>query len=394
MSIRVLLVTNLCSHYRVGLFEELARRFHVQFVFFSDGREHYREKPQRCYGGGFTYVYLRGFYLTSHARVTPGLISYALVKRYDVMVKCLNGRFALPVSYLSARLRRRPFVLWTGMWQHPETLFHRLSFPLARRIYLGADAIVVYGRHVADYLASLGVASERIFVAPNSIDNARFNRAVTEQEVADLGAELGVTGKSVVLAVGRCQKEKGLDVLIRAFRKLRSPDAALVIVGEGPELVQLQQLASGDPRVRFVPRISNEELVVYYAMATMFVLPSVWTKTFAEPWGLVVNEAMNQATPVVATTAVGAAAHGLVEHGKTGLVVEPGDVEGLRAAMSRLLSDDILRAELGREAKQRICDYSFGAMADGFEQAINHALGCRGVLRFNLAGGTSGLERS
>ena len=60
-------------------------------------------------------------------------------------------------------------------------------------------------------------------------------------------------------------------------------------------------------------------------MADVYVLPSITTRLFKEPWGLVVNEAFNQGVPVIATDAVGAAAGGLVENGVNGFVVPEGN---------------------------------------------------------------------
>ena len=77
----------------------------------------------------------------------------------------------------------------------------------------------------------------------------------------------------------------------------------------------------------FVPR---DELPALYAAADALVLPSIRTATFLEPWGLVVNEAMHQGTPVIASDAVGAAAGGLVRDGRNGLVVAAGRRRGAR----------------------------------------------------------------
>src|SRR5207249_4212309 len=124
---RFLFVTNFCPHYRVRTFETLAQRADVRFVFFSAGDEWYWEQKHGRRHGDFPHEYLQGFHITPWVRVTPRLIP--IVWRYDgdVILKCITGRFALPVTLLIAKLRRKPFVLWTGMWQHPGTLFHVLS---------------------------------------------------------------------------------------------------------------------------------------------------------------------------------------------------------------------------------------------------------------------------
>ena len=82
----------------------------------------------------------------------------------------------------------------------------------------------------------------------------------------------------------------------------------------------------------------------------MLVVPSIPTRTFREPWGLVVNEAMNRGLAVIATDAVGAAAGGLVRDGDNGLIVPAGDSAALAEAIARLAGDPQLRARMGAPA--------------------------------------------
>ena len=92
----------------------------------------------------------------------------------------------------------------------------------------------------------------------------------------------------------------------------------------------------------------------FYAGSDVVVVPSVPTRDFLEPWGLVVNEAFHQGVPVIATDAVGAAAGGLVQHERTGLVVPAGDARALAAALRRLHDDPALRARLGANAREAV----------------------------------------
>jgi glycosyltransferase involved in cell wall biosynthesis len=103
------------------------------------------------------------------------------------------------------------------------------------------------------------------------------------------------------------------------------------------------------------------------------VLPSIPTPRFLEPWGRVCNEALHQGTPVVATTAVGAVAGGLVRDGETGLVVPPGDAQALADAISRLLADPALRERLGNAGRAALAGHTYAAMADAFGVALTRA---------------------
>ncbi len=373
----VAFVTHFCPHYRVKTFEMLAQVHNVEYFFYSPGNEWYGQGIHGVRGGSFRYTYLPGFQLTRQIRVAPSLLTHLWRKDYAVFVKCINGRFALPATYLIARLRHMPFVLWTGIWMTLQSPFHRLVFPLTRWIYRHADAIVVYGEHVKSYLVEQGVQKEKIFVAAHAVDNPLYSRAVSPEEKAKHKANLSLEGRKVVLSLGRLEEIKGLDYLIRAFARLSLDDAVLVVAGDGSLYKRLTALAQEQgiqAKTRFVGYVPPEDAQLYYAIAEVFVLPSVTMPTGKETWGLVVNEAMNQGLPVIATEAVGAAAGGLVQSGVNGFVVPERDNAALAQAIERILTDVKLREEMSQNARRIIARWDNEQMVKGFQQAIEYAL--------------------
>ena len=116
--------------------------------------------------------------------------------------------------------------------------------------------------------------------------------------------------------------------------------------------------------------LSPVELRELYAACDVLVLPSIPTRTFREPWGLVVNEAMDRGLAVIASDAVGAAAGGLVRDGRNGLVVAAGDSRALADAIVRLAADAELRGSMGRAGAEDVRAYSHDAWADGFSRAL------------------------
>jgi glycosyltransferase involved in cell wall biosynthesis len=373
--VKIAFITNICAHYRVQTFETLARYHDVDYYFFSAGDEWYWQQEHGVRAGDFHYEYLPGFRL-GRTRVTPTLPWKLWRGNYDVYIKCINGRFALPITYLIARLKRKPFILWTGIWMRLQTPFHRLAWPLTRYIYRHADAIVVYGEHVKRYLMSEGVPGERIFVAAHAVDNKAYNRPVSEEEKQALRQQLNIVpGKKIVLYLGRLVEEKGLPYLLEAFALLQQDDAVLVLVGTGPEKARLERLAQElgiAANVRFVGYVPPERTVPYYSISWVYILPSVTTPYFKEPWGLVVNEAFNQGVPVIATDAVGAAAGGLVQDGINGFVVPERDSVALAKALRRILDDPDLRERFSQNARQIIATWDNERMVLGFRQAIEY----------------------
>jgi len=368
-------VTNIFSHYRKGAFSALSSRVNVDFFFFSEGKEWYWQTEHGLSSGSLKTIYLPGFRI-GNTRITPTLPWKVSNPRYRAIIKCINGKFALPITFVAAKLSRKPFILWTGIWMRLNSSFHRLFFPLTRYIYRHADAIAVYGTHVREYLVSEGVKPDRIFLVPNSVDNDHYSRKIPERDIRELKQSLSISDRSKVLIfMGRLVPEKGLPVLLNAFASIDHDNVYLVIAGSGPmekELKQQARYLGLDNHVRFPGYIPVEETIRYYASADLLVLPSITTALFKEPWGLVVNEAMNQGIPVIASDAVGAAAGGLVQDGKNGLVVPEGDEDALAAAIVEILGNDERRESMSAHARTQVKAWNHEVMADGFLEALRY----------------------
>ncbi|MDQ3867040.1 MAG: glycosyltransferase family 4 protein [Actinomycetota bacterium] len=176
-----------------------------------------------------------------------------------------------------------------------------------------------------------------------------------------------------VLFVGRLTPHKGVDRLIEAL-----PDEAdLRVVGSAghdPELPEreypnlLRRLAEGR-RVRFLGGVSETQLPTLYRQAQVFALPSVQETCYgrviavSELLGLAAIEAMASGTPVVASRIGGLPE--VVEDGVTGFLVEPGNVDELRARLAQLIADRPLAARLGRLGRERVLEtFTWGACAE------------------------------
>jgi glycosyltransferase involved in cell wall biosynthesis len=270
--------------------------------------------------------------------------------RYRAAIVGLGGRVALPGSYLAARRARIPFVLWASLWAHPRTPAHALSFLPTTWLYRRADAVVTYGPHVSRYVERYRGSAGNVFEAPQAATLPLAERTAHD------GFRL--------LFVGRREREKGLGVLLEAWRRAELPaDAELLVAGDGP-------LPAKGPGVRALGQVPRDELPKLYATADALVLPSVPTATFREPWGLVVNEAMQQGTPAIASDAVGAVAGGLVRDGRNGLVVPAGDAEALAVRIRALAMNPELRERLGEAARADVKGYSEDAWVDGVRRAL------------------------
>jgi glycosyltransferase involved in cell wall biosynthesis len=208
---------------------------------------------------------------------------------------------------------------------------------------------------VIRYVQRFRGARGNVFEAPQAVSAAEFGAPVEPRRLGD-GFEL--------LFAGRLEREKGIEVLLEAWRLASlGDDATLVLAGDGPATAH-------GPGVRALGRVPREQLPALYAGADALVLPSIRTATFLEPWGLVVNEAMHQGTPVIASDAVGAVAGGLVRDGRNGLVAPAGDPRALATRIQALAGDRGLRERLGAAAREDVQAYSEEAWVAGMQRAL------------------------
>lgn len=386
--LRVAFVYLFCPHYRIRTFERLAELADVDFYFFSAGTEWFWLPQHGLHRGDFRSRYLRGFEVLG-TRVTPTLPLHVLAGGYDVVIKCLNGRFALPATMAAARLAGSAFVLFTEVWHRLGTTFHQVMHPVTRAIYRGADAVAAVGSHVAAFLEEEGVDREAIVSLRYATDNAFYGAPVADADVAALRASWGLPPDGpVVLYLGRLAPEKGLGVLLDAFDRLAVPGASLVVAGAGSEDAALRRQARGLRRScdLYLPGYLDwRQAPVAYALADVVVVPSLTTPRFKEPWGLTVNEAMLQGVPVVCSDSVGAAAGGLLRDGREGLVVPEGSVSALAGALDAILGDPTRGRAMGRAAALRVQSWDDEALVDGFLQAaelgVRRRHGVRGGIR-------------
>jgi glycosyltransferase involved in cell wall biosynthesis len=151
---------------------------------------------------------------------------------------------------------------------------------------------------------------------------------------------------------GRLTWPKGADVLVRAFARAARevPGALLLVAGDGDQRRQLEALAAElgvQGQVRLLGHLSRDDVEAQLAAAWVQAVPS----RYEEPFGLVAAEAMMRGTAVVASRAGGLAE--VVDDGRTGLLVPPGDERALADALSRLLSDGDAADRMGRLGRER-----------------------------------------
>jgi D-inositol-3-phosphate glycosyltransferase len=225
-----------------------------------------------------------------------------------------------------------------------------------------ADAICAScSDEAAQLVRHYGADPNRIELVPPGVEHAFFSPGPRH----GARAALGLGDHPVLLFVGRIQPLKGAGVAIEALAHLDDPRAQLLVVGgpSGPageaELARLHRLAAGAglaERVRFVPPQPHHLLSTYYRAADCVLVPSR-----SESFGLVALEAAACGTPVVAAAVGGLRT--LVEHGRTGFLVEGRDPQAFAAFAGEILANPKLAAAMGAAAAARAGRYRWSTSA-------------------------------
>lgn len=265
-----------------------------------------------------------------------------------------------PVQSILAALAHRRGALALTRWASVETDFERKAWKehLKGYLYRRFDGYLVTGSRARAYLESFAVSPERIFTCGNPSDD-RFARLAA--------SEAGATRDASFLYAGRFLPFKNLSRLVAAFARYRAEGGTwtLELVGFGDEESRLRAAAAGVPGVAFRGHLQIDELARAYARAGCLVLPSE-----SEPWGLVVNEAMDCGAPVLVSRRCGCFPE-LVEEGGNGFGFDPFDVGQIAETLQRFARLDAeTRAAMGMRSREIARAHGAEAWAANVAEAI------------------------
>jgi glycosyltransferase involved in cell wall biosynthesis len=367
---RLLWITNIPSPYRVDFFNELGKSCELTVLFEKSGAADRDSSWLNFACEHFECVVMRGISYSAHSAVCFEVLTHLKSRIYDkiVVTDFSSPTGALAIAYLKA----------TGGQYYLES---DGGFPSGSRLKSWAKRMVIRG---ADGYFSTSDVGDEYYLAygakPNGIFRYPFT-SVRESEVLPspptagqrLAAKenLGINQPKMILSVGQFIHRKGYDILLKACASL-ADDTAVCIVG-GEPTQEYRQLVSdlGLATVHFAGFKQRAELSVYYTAADVFVLP-----TREDIWGLVVNEALAHALPVVTTDRCVAGLE-LVAGNGCGWIVAAGSVEALEDALRLVLEDTELSGGMQRRALEVAKNYTVERMVqrhvDVFSQEVGRS---------------------
>jgi glycosyltransferase involved in cell wall biosynthesis len=367
--------TLLWSPYKANIFSELFRTAEVQGVLklrfyqiWETDRTRAPLSPVKVAAHRYPYrLMFPGF----QEEVSPVALVVSLggeALRSDAELVVLAGydrpEYWLQLLLLKLRGKNVGVFCDSTLHDNPKVAWRRT---LKTLFFRSCAVVLCYGRRSAEYVAGHGVPWSRIKIGCQSAELPESYDGRTAL-AARIAAQSAATHPEF-LFVGRLAPEKGVDTLLAAFARLHKvrADARLRIVGSGLLRDDLERQAEAlgvAPAVEFTGSLTGEALLAAYRRASCLVLPSR-----SEPWGLVVNEALAQGCPAIASDHCGCVPELIIDQ-RTGLVVLPDDVDALARSLERAL--DLFRdtEAVAAHCIETIAPFTPSAAAENIHSAL------------------------
>lgn len=351
---KVLLLTNVPSPYRILFFNELGRHCELT-VLFQKKRSSERDAKWAAESSGtYTSIYLKGKSTGVDNAFCPEVVQYLKDKSYDRIVIC---GIASPTEMLAiawCKLHHRKYCLESDGGFAKDG--HGLKEKIKRLLIQGADLYFSTGVENDKYYQFYGANSQKIvrysFTSLRKADI--IDRLLTEDEKQRIKENRNIAEKEIALTIGQFIYRKGFDILLKAWSYVQQDDWGLYIIGGEPtpeyqRLIEEYSLKN----VHFVGFLRKDEISEYYQAADLFVLP-----TREDIWGLVINEAMAYGLPVITTDRCGAGVE-LVDN-TNGRIIKADNESALASAMDQLMHMNL--ETMAKKSLQRIQKYTIEDM--------------------------------
>ncbi len=304
-------------------------------------------------------------------------VGFRIVRR-GLLVKWIWPHWLLMLCYVWWTARReKAEILWVGDLLPTGTVVYALSKLLklpyivschgndilqaskvrrrkkiAQKVLSGAKLVTVNSHYTGRLVEKLGIGDVKIKVVYPGIDS---RSRIQDSRIKDnLIKRHNLSGKKIILSLGRLVARKGFDKVIEAMPQVvaKVPEAVYLIAGSGPDEARLKELGRKTPeQIKFLGRVSEEEKWALLELSDVFIMPAREDDEDVEGFGIVYLEANLMGKPVIAGK-TGGVQEAVVDE-QTGLLVNPENADEISRAIIELLSNPELADKLGRAGQQR-----------------------------------------
>lgn len=340
MNVRVAFITNFITPYRVSFFSKMGKLPGIDLLVIHGEVKKETGRPAAEVGSDWDFDHQ--IVRNNEKKVGPFTIrwqsgAFPLLRSFRpdvVVVLGISGTLSNWMILIWGRLKRLRTLMWMCGWEAQKKtslayLFKRVLLKLFIKL---PSEVLVYSSKAKEYMLELGIKEERCVICYNGIeiDGLLRDELEIKAQATEVRDRLNPENLPVFLYVGGILPQKRVDLLLRAFSKLRKKEKSVLwIIGDGPSMEEVKDLAQAlrIPGVSFLGRIIDD-VDPYFAAADFFVLPGIG--------GLGLNQAMFWNTPCICSEADGTEAD-LVFDGETGFRFLVGDEASLLSSLSRAM---------------------------------------------------------
>ncbi len=365
--------TNIPTPYQLSFFDELSKLFTLTVVYYS-ATESNREWD---FNLNFDYKVIvlknNGIAKAVQKKIVDFHFSWQIFKTVwndkseNIIVGgsywIPNGFFAL----LFGRIKGKKVAYYSEpLFEVKGKIKYAVKWLMLRILTLTCNAIFCIGRKAARSFEAYGVNTPK-FIVPYNINSKEFIN-IDESRKEEFTQRYKPNGEIIILSSGSLIQRKGMDILISAFTQIKRDDARLIIIGDGVQKAELQELCGLDNRIILAGFQKPEDIPYFFAIADIFAFASRY-----DGWAVVVNEAIAAHLPVISSDQVGAAVE-LITSPDLGIICKSDSVEDFRNAMQVMLFDEQKRMKLKQASTQLIplisSDYYAAKVYDIFTRQL------------------------
>ena len=346
---KILFYTNIPSPYRVDFFNELGKYCELTVLFESTHSTERDELWKQYHFDNFQGIIMHGKRTAVDMAFCPEIIGYLRAKKYDEIVITIMASLTSILAVNWLRLHHIPFIYeGDGGFVHSE---NRLKYLVKKNVISHAKYCFSTSSAFDEYCKNYGASSEKTYKYPfTSVwEKDVLEKPLSGSDKQTLRTQYGIPEQHMLISVGQMIHRKGFDILLRAAEVLDKSWGIYLVGGQPSEELRDLVVQLSLKNVHFVDFMPKEKLWKYYQAADLFVLP-----TRDDPWGLVVNEAMANALPVITTTRCIAGLE-MVEDGVNGFLYDSEDVDRLKELLTEV-SNGTLNLEKMADAALRIAE--------------------------------------
>jgi len=375
MKKKVILLTNIISPYRIPLFNYISKNggfsFRVIALAKTEKNREWKIAKEKIH---FDYKILPGWHLFFYSRMRKiathlnwGVFTNLIRYNPDVVVIGGYNNLASWQALLYCKIWRKECILWNETTLLSASHIQGIYGLIKKVIIQGVGKYIACGKKAKEYLEYFGASPERIYISIDTVDVHLFYKMASRYRGSkNFLEERKRFPKLLLLYVGQLVKRKGIEQFLKVLNLLHDSDIGLLIVGSGPEEKHLKEFCREKKldNVFFEGFHQQWELGKYYALADVFVLPSL-----KEVWGLVVNEALASGLFVLCSKYAGAA-YDLINN-ENGVIFDPNNIKEVIRVIREIKSQIKLiksrRSAIANWAKDKL---SIEKSAESFIRAI------------------------